>query len=173
MAQGRKRGLEQREKDLRALEARRRNLTYHQIAANLGYSSVSGAYAAVQRALEDSVREASDAVRQLELDRLDELARHMYRMLAARHVVVIQSGKDAGKLVTDDDTGLPLQDWAPVERAVARLQSISESRRRLLGLDAPVRTKVEVITRDQVEDAIMQLEAQIAQRERAAAEAAG
>lgn len=150
-------------KDIRALELRRRGLNYSQVAAEMGYRSQSSAYEAVQRALADSAREPADEVRRIEAERLDELTRHLNRVLVTRHYTVTQSGK----IVTHPETGLPLLDDGPVIQAVAGLVRIAERRAKLLGLDAP--TKHEVITMDAIEAEIRKLEAQVGDAGRAEA----
>lgn len=156
----RTRSIEARDRDTKALELRRINLTYAQIAERMGWRSASAAHDAVQRALADSVAEPSAEVRQLELERLDDMARHLYRILGRAHYVVTQ----AGRLVYPDPDSPPLQDPGPVLQAVAGLLRISESRRKLLGLDAPARARIEVITEDMVETAIRELEEELGRR---------
>jgi hypothetical protein len=86
-------------------------------------------------ALKRTVKEPADAQRALELQRLDALQVHLTRVLARRHVTV-----SGGKIITDDDQ--PLLDDGPTIAAAQALVRVSESRRRLLGLDEPVRADV-------------------------------
>ena len=156
------RSVAQREKDNQALEYRRRGFRYDQIAKAMGMRSKASAHEAVQRALSDNAREASDEVRSLELDRLDDMARAAQGVLARQHFAFTQSGK----LVTTTDpvTGedVPVLDDGPTIAALGQLLRISESRRRLLGLDAPTRTRVEVVTPEMIEDQIRETEQRIA-----------
>jgi len=149
----RSRSLATREKDIRALDLRRRGLSYPQIAAETG-CSLSTAHAMVQRALADSAREAAEEVRQIEAGRLDDLTRTLNRVLLARHIVVSQ-----GQVMKHPETGETLTDHDPVIRAVLALVRVSERRAKLLGLDAP--TRHEVITMDAVEAEIRKLEAEV------------
>lgn len=134
---GRRRSPATAEKDLRVLELRRRGLSYPQIAAEMG-CSLSSAYDSVQRALADTAREATQEVRLIEAQRLDDLTRTLNRVLVTRHYVVTQSGK----LAVHPETGQPLIDDGPVMQAVGGLVRISERRAKLLGLDAPVKHEV-------------------------------
>jgi hypothetical protein len=127
----RRRSVQQVERDARAVELRRNNLTYRQIATQLDFSSVASAYEAVQRGLADSVAETNEEVRQMELDRLDHLARTALTVLAKPHLVVSQ-----GRVATHPATGEPLTDPTPALHAIDRLLRIQERRARLLGLDA-------------------------------------
>jgi hypothetical protein len=133
-----RRTIEQIDRDAKAVDLRRRHLTFRQIADQLGYASVASAYDAVHRGLLDAMREPADAVRNMELQRLDELGRAAWRVLYDKHYVV----GSAGKVALHPDTGRPLVDDGPVLAAMDRLLKISEARRKLLGLDAPVRAEV-------------------------------
>ena len=154
----RTRAVETRERDARAVELRRRALTYPQISKELGFKSPAAAYYAVQRGVRDSYREDTEAATHLELERLDDVARQLYRVMATRHYAATASGKVAVHPVT----GEPLADDGPVVQAAMGLVRVSESRRKLLGLDAPARSRVEVITSDMIEAQIRELEAQLA-----------
>ena len=92
---------------------RRDGATFKQIAEALGYKGPSSAYRAVMSALRRTQQEPADELRRLELERLDEAL----RAIAGR----VRQGNLA---------------------AIDRWIRISESRRRLLGLDAPTRTEV-------------------------------
>ena len=152
----RRRSLATRESDARALEFRRRGLSFEQISAQMEWRSPSAAYQAVQRALADSAREASEEVRQIEADRLDELTRTLYRVLGTKHYVV---SVGSGKIALHPETGKPLQDDGPVIQAVAGLLRVSERRAKLLGLDAPARH--EFITIDAIDRELAALQAQL------------
>jgi hypothetical protein len=146
----RRRNPEAVERDARAVELRRRNLSYRQIAKELDYRSTDGAVKAVQRGLADSVVETNDEVRQQELDRLDDLARGALRVMARVHYAT-----SGGKVMKHPDTGELLIDDAPVLNAIDRLIKIMERRARYLGLDAP--QKVEMTSIGMVESEISKL----------------
>ena len=82
---------------------------------------------------EDSAREASEEVRQIEAARLDELTRTLMRVLATKHYVVSAA---SGVVARNPETKQLLLDDGPVIQAVAGLLRISERRSKLLGLDA-------------------------------------
>lgn len=165
----RARSIAQIERDAQFLELRRRGLSYRQIAAQMLVSSQKTAYEAVQRALKDAIQEPADEVRQIELDRLDELMRHALRVLATPHYVVSQIKGEVITFLDVNGTDKPVVDDAPILAAIDRLLKISERRAKLLGLDAPTRTRIEVITEDAVDAAIADLEREIAEHDRAAA----
>ncbi|MEV0968503.1 hypothetical protein [Microtetraspora glauca] len=125
-------------RDAEACRLRAQNLTYQQIADELGMSSKGQAYEAVQRALKETVQEPADEVRQLELMRLDDLAQAAREVLNATHYVVSQ-----GRVVRLTRGGAPLEDDAPKLQAIDRLLKIQERRARLLGLDSPQRVSID------------------------------
>lgn len=123
-------------RDAEACRLRARGYTYDEIAAELGMSSKSRAYDAVQRALVDTVREPADEVRQLELIRLDEMHQAARAVMEATHYVV-----DKGQVV--EWNGAPLIDDGPVLAAIDRMLRVQERRARLLGLDSPQRVSID------------------------------
>jgi hypothetical protein len=98
------------ERHLQALELRKAGATYEVIAHQLGYASARGAHKAVASALKTTLREPADAVRELELTRLDAMLLPLWRR--------VQKGD---------------------ERAIDRALKIEERRAKLLGLEAPTR----------------------------------
>ena len=61
------------DREIRALELRRQAKSYPEIARELGYRSVSGAYDAVMGALHHALVEPAEQVRALELERIDDM----------------------------------------------------------------------------------------------------
>ena len=97
-----------RERQRRALELRLAGHTYQQIADALGSKSKCGAYKAVEGALREVTREPAEAVRELELQRLDAMLAALWPQMQKSDI-----------------------------QALAGCLRISERRCRLLGLDAP------------------------------------
>jgi hypothetical protein len=110
------RRIEAKERALKALELRKKGVRYEQIAQQLGYSNRGNAHKAVMKELDllakECLEEASK-VRDLELQRLDDL------FLAA------------WKAIADGS-----------ESAIDRALRVSESRRKLMGLDAAQKVDV-------------------------------
>jgi len=119
------------DRHLQALELRKAGATYQAIAHQLGYASPRGAHKAVASALKATLREPADALRELELARLDCALLAIWRR--------VQSGDD---------------------KAIDRLVRIMERRAKLLGLDEPPRSKV-TLTLDDIDREIARLEAEI------------
>jgi DNA-binding transcriptional MerR regulator len=157
----RTRSVETRLRDARAVELRRRGLTYQQIADQLTLSSAGKAHDAVRRGVLDSAREDRDEQTYLELERLDELIRTLYRVISTRHYATSSSGV----VILDPQTKAPLIDNGPIIAAVNAMRQLSESRRKLLGLDAPSRARVEVITEDDLDKELADILAENARLE--------
>jgi len=116
------------ERRYQALELRKQGNSYRAIGAALGVSEAQS-HTDVQRALRAlaALEQASaEELRTMELERLDTLTVEAARVLSATHPLV------SGGKVLDD-----LTDDGPKLAAIDRLLRISESRRKLLGLDAP------------------------------------
>ena len=110
------RRIEAKERAKKALELRKKGMRYEAIAQTLGYSSRGNAHKAVMKELEllaKECREEAAQVRDLELQRLDDL------FLAA------------WKAIADGS-----------ESAIDRALRVSESRRKLMGLDAAQKVDV-------------------------------
>ena len=103
------------EKEAKVLELRRGGLTFDLIAQRLGYASASGAYKAYQNACNRIVYDDVVETRRVEMDRLD-----------------IAQAAIWGNVV---------QGEVP---SVIALIRIMERRAKLLGLDMPTRTQIEV-----------------------------
>lgn len=125
--------LEQRE----ALELRAAGATFEEIGEHQGVNK-STAKRRVDAALDATLREPADKLRELECHRLDRLF-----TIAYRHATSGGKGAMFG---------------------VDRCLSIMERKARLLGLDAPERRVLNVVTEDAVDVAIRELEAELAAR---------
>lgn len=126
------------QRDAEAYRLHLSGFTYEQIAEQNGWQTRSAALKAVRRAIADTYRLPRDEAVAVEQDRLDMLTR-TFTGLAA------DPGQDPHTVIT----------------AGLALLRVSESRRRLLGLDAPPRRRVEVITADMLEAEIERLETQL------------
>ncbi|WP_328976398.1 hypothetical protein [Streptomyces canus] len=85
----------------------------------------------IDRGRRDLLTPGAEALRQMEADRLDDARRAASAVRARTHYVV-----QGGAVVTGPD-GQPLRDDAPTLKANEQLVRISESWRKLFGLDAP------------------------------------
>jgi hypothetical protein len=159
-----RRTLEAMEKDAQAADLYRRGLTYRQISTQLGWKSPKSAFEAVRRAARDAGRDSLAAAEALTLmlDRLQDYRRLVYRVATAKHYVTTQGGA-----VVHYD-GKPVLDDAPVLAAVDRLLKTDDTEAKLLGLYAPAKSRVEVITEDAVDAECARLVQEIAEADGAA-----
>ncbi len=135
----------------RCLNLRRDGKTIRQIAEITGLAK-STVQDRIDVAIKELVVPAAEEVRKMELDRLDLLIDKAMDVLTANHIVV-----QFGKIVLDGskpddgepDLREPVRDHGPVLQAIATLQRLSESRRKLLGTDAPQKVDATVHEVDQ------------------------
>lgn len=126
-------------REVEALRLRAQGMTLEKIAEATGYATKSGAKRAIDRILADVKFDAVDQYRQLELTRLEA---------AIARLSEVMYGSD---------------DEHVVVAAARELRRLSESIRKMLGLDAPSRRIVEVITEDVIDAELRQLEAEMAE----------
>jgi DNA-binding CsgD family transcriptional regulator len=123
------------EHDAEAARLRGEGLTYAAIGRRLGISKAH-AWEAVHRVFRDTLTEPAEQARAVELARLETLHDKAMEVLEGQHVTVSN-----GQIVRLD--GQPLPDSGPVLAAINTLVKVGESRRKLLGLDAPSRVSVD------------------------------
>jgi hypothetical protein len=132
------------------------------------YRTEAAVYQDIQRAMLQVVQEPAADRRALENARLDMLWVRAMQVLSRTHVTVSH-----GKIVyvttvtADGIQETPLQDDGPVLAAIRELRQISESRRKLNGLDAP--TQVQVINDDLIDAEIRRLTEELGRAEAAQA----
>ncbi|MCX4558100.1 hypothetical protein OHA02_18060 [Streptomyces phaeochromogenes] len=105
-------------------------LTERRIADRYGLAQ-STVHEIIDKGRRDLLTPGAEALRQMEADRLDDVRRTASAVRSRLHYVV-----QGGKIVKDDD-GTPLRDDGPVLKANDQLIRVSESWRKLFGLDAP------------------------------------
>lgn len=139
----------------RVLEMRNEHRPDAEIAAELGIAlaTVRQDYHRALEAASADQHATAHLTRSAELAKLDQMERAVWTVLRARHVTV-----SGGKIVQDEN-GESLLDDGPVLNATDRLVKIAARRATLLGLDAPARSRVEVITAEMIEAEIQRLEA--------------
>lgn len=128
------------EKVAYALKLRREYKPWAEVAQLAGYADAGSACKTVSREMARRRAEMAvdiDALRDEEAERLDMLASVAMRVLNTMHFTM-----SAGQVVERD--GVPLEDDGPVLAAIDRLLRISESKRKLFGIDAPVKVEAAV-----------------------------
>jgi hypothetical protein len=125
------------ERDARAVQMHAMRYSYSEIAAALGYGNRQNAHRAVKRAHTRILTKPVMTHVATSFAELDAIVVRLIGIIHQQHVVV-----SGGKIVRDDQTGEPLIDRGPELAALAQWAKVSESRRRLLGLDAAVKLDV-------------------------------
>lgn len=140
------------EEERRCWELRLRNYSLRRIAAETGLSrsTVERRLRSAMDAYREDTAELRDQYIQLELERLDAAQARVLEILEANHMLV-----QDGRVITVD--GRPIPDAGPVLAAAREYRAISESRRKLLGLDAPAKASVTHVTVSEVDAAIAEL----------------
>lgn len=133
--------------------------SYQKIADTLGYATSTAAYRASNKAtLREPVLHKNDRIQE-EDDRITWLIAKAVEILYDHHYII--EGRDA-IVVKHPETGRYLDDIKPKLEALKLIQALSRDRRRLLGLDVPLRKQIEVLTEDRISVEIAKLEAEMA-----------
>jgi hypothetical protein len=132
---GRPPSIEAAEKRRDALLARQRGHSWAEVGRIVGYADASSAQRAAMQALRDIPREAADELRKVELETLNELQVALRAKLEEK----------------------------PSAFLVDSILRIMERRAKMLGIDAPLAIRTEVVTVDAVDAEIQRLEAQLEQ----------
>lgn len=153
------RKLSSKEKQEKALAARRKGLSWDKVAKESGYASPGAAYTAVQKLLDQTPAANVEEMRKSANDVLDQLAEKAWVVLTNYHPCISASGKIigryTGKYVKDEfgdyvrdskDNMVPeveeLEDDTPVVQAITVILRIEERRAKLNGTDKPVKISI-------------------------------
>lgn len=164
-------------RDHRAAELRGQGWSFQRIAAELGFASRGKAHEAVLRAFAEIPSEESAQAKALDLERIDRLIEKAWEIMLRDHVTVSQ-GHVVGKLIgwqRDDDgeilrdgEGAPIGlyedvlDDAPATAAIREIRALLERRAKIIGYDAPVRSRIEVVPEDVIDAELAELARQVA-----------
>lgn len=152
--------LKGRWRDAEAARLKATGMTLEQIASELNLdkpnpeNGPARAAAAIKRAMGEMARFANDEMRMMELRSLDELEWIAWQAVRKSPMMVSQ-----GRVVFNEETGLPVTDDRFTLESIDRILKIKERRSKLMGLDAPIRR--EVITMDSIESEIQKLEQEL------------
>ncbi len=170
----------QRDADAAALRAK--GWTLQRIANELGFGSPGAVHDAIGRAFQSVATEDVAEAKRLDLERIDRLITIAWEVLEAENLAIsggrvvarcVGIERDEDGQIVRDEHGKPVRIWqdvldtGPALNAIDRIRSLMERRARMLGYDAPVQTRVEVITSDVIEAEIARLEGQLAAAETA------
>lgn len=164
-------------RDNRAAELHGQGWSYQRIADELGLASKGHAHDAVTRAFADIPTEGAEEAKRLDLERIDRLIEWHWAVMVKPHLAH-SNGKvvrhiagvevDSKGKPKYDDEGKPVYifedvlDDAPGQVSAREIKALLERRAKIYGYDAPVKSRVEVITSDMIEAQISELESQLA-----------
>lgn len=124
-------------------------MTYDRIAVELGYASKQAAHKDVKAALAEALKRQDLAVDELRIKHtllLDEALRVAHRIMNEQHLAH-SAGRLVQREVEQPDGSVELVDVVdngPNLAAADRLIKISESQRKLWGIDAPTKTEATI-----------------------------
>lgn len=163
-------------RDTRAAEFKAQGWSLDRIAGELGYASRGHVHDAIDRAFKAIPSEGTERAKQLDLERIDRLIEKAWEIMLRDHVTVSQGrivGKqtgwqrdDKGEILRDGE-GAPIPlyedvlDDGPALTAIREIRGLLERRAKIIGYDAPAKSRIEVITADMIEAEIMRLEAEL------------
>lgn len=115
---------------VQALQMRRSGWTFQRIAEKLGYASPSGAHNAVKRALDRTIREPADELRQHELGRLESLHEALWDKAVGGDLRttdrILKIAERRAKLVGLDKLAEGFMSPAEIQQALVTLVSIAQ-----------------------------------------------
>lgn len=168
---------ESRKRDYRAAELRGEGWSLQRIADELRFASRGHAHDAVMRAYAEIPTEGAEHARQLDLERIDRLIEQAWQVMLTPHIAVA-NGKvvrqfagfelrsDGTEALDADGKKIPLftdvTDDGPRLAAIREIRGLLERRAKIVGYDAPAKSRIEVITSDMIEAQITELESQLA-----------
>lgn len=132
--------------------------TYEQIGAHLKISKQS-AFTAVKRHIDTIPADSIADIKSTVLGLLDRLERETLRILGRDHVHVGAGGNVAHY------AGKPVIDDGPKLQAIRVCLAVIQEKSKILGLNAPVENRIDVITHDAFMDAFAKLEREVAELE--------
>jgi hypothetical protein len=179
------RSLKTAERDHDALALKVKGWSLQKIASELGYASRGAVSTAIRRAFRDLPLAGVEDEKRLDLERIDRLIESAWEVMEREHVAysngqVIrrrtgEAELDEAGLERLDDKGrtIPLYeevlDDGPLLASIDRIRSLLERRAKIIGYDAPARSRIEVITEDVVDAELKALAEEIAAHDRSGA----
>jgi hypothetical protein len=170
------------ERDYQALDLRVKGRSLQSIADELGFSSRGAVTNAIHRAFRDLPLPGTEDAKQLDLERIDRLIGNAWTVMEREHVAYSNGQvirRRTGEVEVDesglerlDDKGrtIPVYeevlDDGPLLASIDRIRSLLERRAKIIGYDAPARSRIEVITEDVVDAELKALSEEIAAHDR-------
>lgn len=167
-------------RDMRAAELHGQGWTYQRIADELGMAGSGKACEAVQRAFASIPIEGAEEAKRQDLERLDRLIEKNWAALERQHVTVsngrvvrrfvgLERDEDGIERLDADGKTIPVfedvMDDGPVAAHSTVILRLIEKRAKIFGYDAPIKSRVEIITEDVVDAEIARLTALVGEND--------
>jgi hypothetical protein len=143
------------ERDAQMYRAYKENIPIPAIAVKFGVSE-STVGNGIRRAIQGTFRLSADEDRAMVSDQIDALMFKLRRLLAEPQYMVSASGK----MVVNPMTGEPVIDQSHQRQTIIAISKLIEQKTKLLGLNMPVRHRVEIT--DKMDDEIERLATELA-----------
>ena len=171
---------ESRRRDHRAAELRGQGWSYDRIAAELKMASRGHAHDAVMRAFAEIPTEESAQAKALDLERIDRLIEWNWAVMLRPHLAHsngkvirrfagIERDEDGIERLDMDGKPIPVfedvLDDGPGQASAREIRGLLERRAKIIGYDAPARSRVEVITEDVVDAELADLAQKVAEND--------
>lgn len=157
------------EKRALAAKLRAQSIPWDEVARRAGYRSAGAAHTAVQTFYEEQPKQTIKEIREEFRAKLEGLEAELRNVIERPHYVV-ERGQFGPELVMKD--GEYLVDDAPILNAVDKIRALVETQLKFMpGVAAS--TKVQVITDDDIADALSEARAELDQLESGGPEADG
>ena len=127
------------QRDLQGMRMRALGYSWDQVARRLGYPSRQQARARIMDTASQLKLETIDEFRAIEAERLDYLATRLMHVIEYKDYKVTPRGD-----VARGPDGEFLEDHTTRVNAIAELRRVSESKRRLFGVDMPLKTEISI-----------------------------
>lgn len=156
---GRRRTLEQMDKDARALALYCQGMNYTEIAREIGWKTRAVALQAVRRAIADRQKDAFGQADEFTaaVTRIQAGIRRCQEIIDTPHFLATPGGKIATVWDVELEQDVPVLDDGPKQRAITEMRHLNDQLITLMDLKPASKQRVEVVTQDVVNDEIARL----------------
>ena len=168
---GRRRTLEQIDKDAKALALHCQGKSNDEIAAALGWKNRSTAFNAVKRAIADRQKDKLEQIDHftLAVERIQRGIAACQQIIDTPHYLAAPGGKIATIWDAEKQCDVPVLDSGPKQRALTEQRHLNDQLILLMDLKPATKSRVEVVTEDVVDREIKKLADELAQAQKNAA----
>ena len=161
---GRRRTLEQIDKDAAALALYCQGKSYPEIATALGWKTRAGAFNAVKRAIADRQQDKLEQVDHftLAVERIQRGIAACQEIIDTPHFLAAPGGKIATVWDADKQCDVPVLDDGPKQRALTEQRHLNDQLILLMDLKPATKSRVQIVPESVVDQEIAQLSKELA-----------